>query len=470
MKAGELFVNAIEHWRLNKGIGTALIPHPLNDKTMVLGVLQRIYARSPTCKSIIIVSTFNQRLEIIEFLTQQADDEENNKEFKKLIDDGYIKILTDDYIIKYKTANNYLLTILYRPETMCDDVAQFVSASKFKLIVLNTLLRNGETMAKINKIAPILEDFKQAEVEQARLSTPVEECLVAVDIPANSADEEALNKYNEYIATSIAIFGSFDIIQKANTGDANLNISSRQICNKIAQENGWHDHLDMDVKFNVELDALYNPECLKERASLTYGMIRSRANFLTDYEGKLEKVLDIVHNNPYKKILIINKRGEFASKVTDYINTLTDKNICMNYHDKVDPIEAVDINGKPIYYKSGSKKGQRKLMHFAAQKSLAEQLFNLNKINVISTNNAPDKTLSVDLDIVIITSPLCEDINAYLYRLSNVRFKSNKIELYTIYCRNTMEHKVIEKRTLANNHNVKNSLNDENNYDFIVED
>lgn len=470
MNTADLFNKAIETWRINKGIGSVLCPYPLNDKSIVLGVLQRIYARSPTCKSIIIVNTFVQRMEMIDFLTEYQTNVESCSEFKNLINDCYIRIVTSNSILNDNTVNDCLLTILYQPESICDDIIKFVSASKFKLVVLNKLLSNGEDMSKIYKLAPMLNEFKANEIEQARTSTPVEETLIGITIPANSIDEETINKYNEYIATSIAIFGSFDIMQKANTGDANLNISSRQICNKIAQENGWHEHLDMNVQFNVELDALYNPECLKERAALTYNMIRDRAKFLTDYEGKLDKILDIVHNNPYKKILIISKRGEFASKVTDYINDLTDKDICMNYHDKVDPIEAIDINGNPVYYKSGSKKGQRKLMGFAAQKSLAEQLFNLNKINVISTNNAPDKALSVDVDIVIITSPLCEDINAYLYRLSNVQFKSNKIELYTIYCRNTMEHKVIEKRTLANNHNVKNSLNDENNYDFIVDD
>ena len=93
-QASEIFVNAIEHWRESKGIGTALIPSPLNDKTMVLGVLQRIYARSPTCKTVIIVTTFSERNDIIEFITQQQNDEENNEEFKKLVKDGNIKILT----------------------------------------------------------------------------------------------------------------------------------------------------------------------------------------------------------------------------------------------------------------------------------------------------------------------------------------------------------------------------------------
>ena len=94
-KAGEIFENAILHWRDAAGVGTALIPTTLNDKVMVLGVLQRIYFRSPTCKTIIITNNFSERQEIIEFITQQGD-EENDAEFKKIINEGNIKVFVID--------------------------------------------------------------------------------------------------------------------------------------------------------------------------------------------------------------------------------------------------------------------------------------------------------------------------------------------------------------------------------------
>ena len=84
VQAGEMFENAILHWRDAKGKGTALIPKPLDDRVMILGVLQRIYSRSPTSKTIIVTNTFNERQTIIEFLTHR-EDEDNNNEFKKLI-------------------------------------------------------------------------------------------------------------------------------------------------------------------------------------------------------------------------------------------------------------------------------------------------------------------------------------------------------------------------------------------------
>lgn len=469
-EAGELFINAIEHWRDAKGLGTAIIPSPLNDKTMVLGVLQRVYARSPTCKTVIITPTFGERNDIREFITTQLDNDENNEEFKKLFDNGNIRILTSNFI-EDKVPNIYpFLCILYRPDRLCPQLVEFINRSKFRLVVLNKLLEKSEDMTTIYKLAPMLDDFKANEVEQVRLSTPVEEIRIPVTIPADSETAKLLDYYNEYVSTSISIFGSLDVMQQANTGNIALNISSTQICYKIAQENGWNEHLDMSVEFNLEIDKLYNPINLKERASKTYEVIRLRSQLLSDYEGKLPAILKCVEENPDKKILIINKRGEFANNVTDYINSLTNNSTCMNFHDKVDVIPAVDYYGNPIVYKSGVKKGVHRLMGARAQKTNAVKKFNENRIRVLSASNAPDKDLNIDVDIIIITSPFCENITSYMYRLGNVRFRQEKLLLYSIYCRSTIEQRQLENKQPALHHSVKNSNDDELISDFIVVD
>ena len=467
---GEVFENAINHWRDEKGIGTAIIPYPLNDKLMVLGVLQRIYARSPTINAVVITNSFSERQSILEFITQQEESEENNEEFRNLIRSGKLKVFTDNYIKTCKIYNYPLLCIWYRPDGICQEVLDYVSRCKFRLIVMNKLLSNYEDTSKIYQIAPLLSDFQQAEVEAIRLSTPVEEIQLGVDITTNSEITKLLKYYDEYITTSISIFGSFDIIQQANVGNQQLNISSTQICYQIAQENGWNEHLDMSVEFNIEIDKLYNPNNLKERASKTYEIIRERSKLLSDFDGKLDVILDIVRENQDKKILIINKRGEFANKVTEFINTFSETEVCGNYHDKVDNIPAITLDGKPIYYKSGPRKGERRMMASQAQKTFNVERFNLDFINILSTNNAPDKDLAIDVDVIIITSPMCEEIKSYMYRLSKIYFRSKYIKLYSLYCKNTIEQKLIEKKSLMEHHNVKNSCGYENNSDFIVDD
>lgn len=470
MTAGEVFENAINHWRDAKGIGTALIPAPLNDKLMVLGVLQRVYARSPTCKTIIVTPNFNERQLIIDYLTQQPDSEENNTEFKKYIDNGNIKVFTLDYVLKSNSFMCPFLYIFYHLDRIDSKVIEHLSNSKFKLVVINKLLDNPQDMVNLYKTVPLLSDFKQNEINEIRLSTPVEEYRIPIDIPENSEDYKLLNYYNEYISTSLNIFGSFDIMNQANIGNNQLNVSSYQICATIALENGWNDHLDMNIEFNQEIDRLYNPANLKDRATMTYEIIRNRGQLLSDYKGKLDTILDIVNSNPNKKILIINKRADFASIVNDYINNLSETNICCSYHDKLENIPAIDFNGNPVYYKTGTRKGERKFMGSKAQKTLAETLFNTNKIRVLSTNNAPDKDLNISVDIIIITSPMCESITSYIYRLSKLYFASQSVQLYSLYCRNTQEEKLLENKDMTSNHNVKNLNSDENNSDFVVVD
>ena len=112
MTVDEIFLKAVDSWKNNRGVGTMLCPAPLNNKVPLLLILQRIYSRSPTCSTIIIVEHFNDRLDIIDILTKQ-EDEENNKEFKRLLDENYIRILTRDFISSGRWNSSPFLGILY---------------------------------------------------------------------------------------------------------------------------------------------------------------------------------------------------------------------------------------------------------------------------------------------------------------------------------------------------------------------
>lgn len=468
----DLFEDAIVHWKENRCIGSAIIPPIINDKIMVLSILQRIYARSPTANIVIVTSNFNERIELIEFLTNQ-EDEENNAEFKQLIDDKILKIFTENLIINGYNNIPFVL-IVYHVNKMYVNLENLLSKTLFKLVLLNKLMTSPEDMSKLYKLCPLLPDFKQNEIDELRTSTPVEERWIGVTIPENSEDKKLLDYYNEYVSTSISIFGSFDLIKQAREGNMALNISAAQVCTKIAYENGWNEHLDMNIAYNVEIDNLYNPSNIRERATQTYEIIRNRANLLSDYSGKLDEVLSIVEQHKDEKILIINKRGEFASKVTDYLNNMSETIICGNYHDKVDNVPAIDAWGNPVYYKSGPNKGERRYMGAKAQKSRNEHLFNIGKLNVLSTNAAPDKSLTIDVDVIIITSPQCEDIKSYIYRLGNVTYSKGIIKLYSIYISNSLEEQRLMSKPVSELHKIVNKCENtkvvENNSDFVIVD
>ena len=109
-----------------------------------------------------------------------------------------------------------------------------------------------------------------------------------------------------------------------------------------------------------------------------------------------------------------------------------------------------------------------------AQKTMNEQLFNIGKLQVLSTNSAPDKDLSANVDIVIITSPQCEDIKSYMYRLSNVYYPNGTIKLYSLFIKDSLEEQRLSSKPLSELHRIvnkcENSVIVENNSDFVIVD
>lgn len=463
-KVGELFINAIEEWRTKKGIGTAIVPNSINDKVLILGILQRVYSNKNFGRTFIITSDFNERSQLVDFLTHQ-DEEENNKEFKDLISKKIIKIASKNLVEDNRFTLNgiYSLVILYHIEDMDELMREALNKGKFKLVVINKLIADKDR-SKLYKFCPLLDAFKADEVRSIRLSTPVEEMLV--DIQINSSDEKTLKDYNEYIATSINIFGDFEAINKARIGDKDNNISAEEVCRRFAISNGWSENLDMSIEYNRQVDILFNPISLSDRAKLTYEIIRNRTEFLTNYPNKLEAIYEIVKENSNKKILIINKKAEFATTVRDYLNKGFNKQVCECFHDKLETIELKDVNGNYITYKSGNKAGTVKIAGAQLQCTMNMSAFNNGYINVLSISNAPDKRLAVDVDIVIITSPLCNDIENYIYRLDKVNF-NNPIKLFTLYMSNTLEQRHLQERRLPVTHILLNNIKNNAAYDKI---
>lgn len=471
MTAEKLFEQAINHWRDNKGKGSAFIPNPLDDKAMILGILQRMLIRSPTLEVFIIVNNYNERLDIIQYLEHQ-ENEENNKEFTRLIKNKQIKLLSinlfEDNLEYYNKC--YSMLFVYHVEEISNMLLTCMQHSTFVCAIYNKLI-NDDNRKRLYNICPLLNDFKQNEIDKIRCNRPVEETLIDVRMSEN--DFKNYKKFSDYITDSIAIFGSFEIIDKARIGDLITGLSAIQICCQIAYKNGWDEHLDMSIPINVQLDTIYSPTALNNRANNVYDFIRNRIQFCTDYIDKINIILNIVKNNLNKNILIINKRAEFATIVSNAINDKTEA-ICAPYHDKLDKIPATDMTGNPIYYKTGIHIGEQKMIAAQAQKTLAEQQFNKGIINVISTNAAPDKSLAINVDLIIITSPLCEEIENYIYRLPKLGFNSFPINVFTLYCKNTIEEKKINKKQQSNTHKIinkcENNISIEENSNIIIVD
>ena len=470
MTEEELHEKSVYQWRMNKGIGTFIIPAPLDVLRPLLMILPAMYNKSPTLVTNIIVADFVDKDKVTDYLLHKSDHVHSNV-YSKLITEGFIKILTvgeatDIFSHLYPT-----LVVIYNPKECLYCYIGLLDKAKFKL-VLSSNLFTGK-LEQLNNLVPRVGSYNQASIDEIRSSRPVKEVLVPLVIDENSNLKKKLDYYNKEISTAIAIFGDFDTIKMARLGNSNTNSSSMAVCYNIARQNGWNENLDMTIQFNIEIDELYSPNALKERASGIYEIIRSRSLALASSDEKLSYILKIVEDNIDKNILIINKHGDFANEVTKYINDNTNYNSCYNYHDKVENIPAIDDNGNEVLIKSGVNKGKPKMLGVKSQKNLAQKLMNKGAIHVLSTNAAPDKDLAVNIDVVVITSPLCDTIETYLYRLSKVEF-AKEIQLYTLYYKGSLEEKKLDERIVPPTHTILNKaeieVKSDNNYDYCIVD
>lgn len=464
MTKEELYENAIQDWKKQKCRGTMIVPSGLDINILLKNVLSKIYnvETNSTFRTTIVVFSFDVRIFLTEYLCKC------NTKVREAVLSKHINIFTETFFAKDQNGFHNDLVIWYKP---FDKISTIEDVNSRFGLVITTVRLNSDVMNVIFRKYPPIKTFTNVDVGTIRTSTPVEEMLIEVSIPETDADYAILKKYDEYISSSMAIFENFSIMDKCRRGDSEHNISATDIAYSIATKNGWSNNLDMSLDYNVQLDEMFNPIALQDRANQTYEIIRARQKLLTDYNPKIEKVYEIVKQNKDKKILVISKRGEFANQITEYINTLED-DICGNFHDKVEPIKALDEKGNPILYKTGAKKGQIRYLGAQAQQSINECLFNRDEINVLSASAAPDKDLDIEVDIIIITSPTCGEIENYLYRFAKMKVRPDVLAVYTIYVSNSIEQRLIESKKETDTHKILNKCekiyNVENYSDFTI--
>lgn len=457
----ELYNQLVQEWRIQvQGKGTINFGPNVNPLPVVLGVLYAMYARDPTQKVLILVNNNETRQKVINYLTG-TEIPANNEQFKLLIDRRIIKILSIDIAKTWACSERFNLLITVGVNYYDNTLNNFIYLSKFKLICLTADSPNKEVMYNH---CPLVKTFAINEIIELSNNSPVEEYRVGITID-KAEDVELLERYDNYIKQSITIFGSFDNIKLAINGEPKVNLSAIQYCTDLARANGWDESLDMSVEHNKQIDSYFNPIALQERAKLTYDIRIKRSKLLSDNNSKLDAILKICEENTGKKILIINKTSDFAKEVTNYLNSHLQHycngkrfyDACYNYHEDVDDMYDLDDNGERIKVKSGKLKGTYKIIKGKAQKSRAVDYFNRDYTNILSANNAPDRALQCDLDLLIITSPLCDTIKEYRYRLLNVNFDKECIKVFKLYCIGTLEERNLTKEQPGINHKIFNN-------------
>ena len=157
--------------------------------------------------------------------------------------------------------------------------------------------------------------------------------------------------------------------------------------------------------------------------------------------------------------------------VTKYLNANGIK--CGDYHDCIEKAVAVDDDGVPILIKSGTRKGEPKIIGSQAISTANLRRYISGDIQVLSTKNSSLNGLELACDAWIITSSLCEDIRTIKGRFADLHFTTNPNIIYNLYCSSTIEATAIDKVKGSAIHAIiedteKNLYVDENTGDIIL--
>lgn len=395
---------------------------------IIYNVIIPFHNKHPEQQIFIVVDCYNTRAAIMNYLKKKQEITSKN---------GFnIKILSKDYVnIRYHY--NYKLIITVGVNDDFGVIKHLYNESKFTLCILTKNIMNNEFIYNVRNILPAIDiDNTAIDNAKARIYSPVEEHRVGVEL--SDKDRNAYDKFTDYINVSISILGNIYNIERCKKGDDKLNISAAEFRTNLAKENGWSENLDTNILFMKQIDDIYNPNIIYERACTFYSIAKNRRDLVSDNEAKFEAIKNICLEHKDKNILIVSKRAEYAAKITDYLQ----KNMiaCADYHDCLEDKVAVDEMGVPIITKSGINKGKPKIIGWQAQSSLNEKRFNAGIINVLSIKNASNPKLKIACDVVIFTSPLCDSIIDLKTRFDDVIFNGVPTLTYMLYCRNTVEN------------------------------
>lgn len=424
-------------------------------------IITRLTQKYKDSSIFIVVDCYDTRKNIIGYLK-----ENNIRE-----DTGYnIRCLNVDYV-REQYKYSYALTVTVGVNDNFSILNKLYRESKFTLSILTKNIMDNNFINNVRNILPCIDTADlDIAIRHDNIYSPVEEHRYGVEL--SDDDRELYNKYTDYITTCISIFGDLSNIEKCKKGDDKLGISATDFRNTVAYENGWNENLDTNIPFMKQIDDIYNPNVLFERACTFYTIAKQRRDLVCDNDAKFEVIKNICLDNKDKKILIISKRGEYAAKITKYLNENSDIK-CGDYHDCIEDAIAVNDIGIPILVKSGVNKGKPRVIGAQAQSSLNERRFNAGVINVLSIKSASNVKLKIACDIVIFTSSLCDNIIEVKSRFTDVVFNDVPTKTFRIYCNSTIENDKLNKEkenTLFTiiNETENNVLYDENSGDIIL--
>lgn len=446
----------------NRGKGSIFLLYPIDVYSIIFNFVVAIKNKTPSANVLIATNTFEQRQKVLEPFMKLNEDEQR-------LYRNQLTVLSKKFInLKYYNKEKYRLVILLGFNTIEDInyIVELEKISTFTFCIMTENLMNTDFTTNVRNILPdIKTTITSNEVRNVLIASPVEEIRCVTYL--SDIDNKNYTKYNDYIKDAMTIFGDLNVVNKCRVGDPEKGLSASDVRINLAKENGWSYDIDTTIEFMKNIDAVYNPNAIAERAETIFNILRERRNLVLNNECKIPKILDIVEKeaiNNKNKIIIVSKSGEFAHKITEEINKKFGNHTCVDYHDSIPDSYIEDVDGNLITYKTGENKGKPRLFKSRSLSNIYLQYYNNNYSKILSIKDSSDNKLNASSNIVILTSPLAYNIFNLRTRFNNIDF-GNNTKVYRIYCKDTIEEIKLFNEPANNLVTIKNEELENINYD-----
>lgn len=369
---------AAERWRKSaaygsyaNGCGTLWFPTGFGKTyTACNKIVKPVAKKTPTTSTIVLVH--REKLE-----------KQWNTAVEKFVPEANVKITTVQALIASGEKPSCDLLIVDEVHKFYEDTFfSYVDGTNIKykyiLCLTATYIDPHKRHLKLDAVAPVIDQITEQEALLNGWISKYIEYNLGIDL--TNIEIIKYQKISQDIADNMSKFGDYGF-KGANLvlrGDDQY--EGFKYAMMWAKTNGWNQS---------DPECMWNPNRIIGYAKELMKGIRDRKQMLYESPTKLAVVREIIEKFDTLKIMSFSESTAFAERLNSALNLK--KEVSVVYHSQVSSQTVKDKNGNYYLYKSGAKKGKRKVFGKKMLKKLFTEKFLNNEVRVLSTARALDE-------------------------------------------------------------------------------
>lgn len=479
-------LEALEKWsKVGKGIGRMIQPTGFGKTYEQLILVQKLHTAHPGFNILYIAANEAGRANIYNSLTALSH-----------VFDGIIRARLFIHT-KGQIISNTIPMLKHYNAVIIDEIHEFVSDKAYdilkKIYFDYTFIAGftgsdvaGKDKEKLDRIAPIIDYISYEEAIENKWISDF--CEYNFGLTLSKEEMELYTTYSEYIGDSLKLTSNdYDLLialAKGRYDKITKSFTKYEVfCEALSIKLGWTRDLDLSNPYYANVDRLYSPSNLHERALMFQKYVDLRNALLDTSLIKINAILSVAQLFKSKKMMIFNnnitvvdvlhkllnfnisdvrKYRTFSTLKSfmqaDYI--MSDSDIAVKYHSLLEKEPMFDNTTKSFIK---TKSGDVKLFGKTAQQSRAIERIQSGASNILLAVKGLDSALNVeDLEVSIIsggsTNPLQQvqrkgrplRISEYksLAYIINIYFKGTRDEFKLKQRQSSTTNEIIEITSL----------------------